>query len=160
MPTAFLSYAHKNHRAAGRLFDILAPMLTTIKDRPVSIWKDTLIEIGTHSHEEMQAALRKADIFMPFCTTALMESKYAVKHEIEVALALGATVVPIALEPMNFELTNWHGLEKLQVYHLMLPTRQEGKAFTQCITTDHQIQYAKGVMEAVYAALVRCGGTQ
>jgi len=160
MSKIFLSYAHDNHRSADKLYKLLAPRLKAAKCGPIEIWRDHLIPFGADWDGEIQAALAGADIFMPLCSTALVASGYAVNREIKVAQERGMVIVPVALEPMSFELTNWQGLEKLQVYHLSLPGVRDGRAFTECNTTDHQIRFADGVMAALCAAVDRCGVAQ
>src|SRR5437763_14508 len=92
-PKIFISYAHKDLKWLKELLEHLRPLKQQNK---VALWTDQEIPTGANWHEEIEKALREADIAVLLVTPAFIASGFI--HDTELPELLKKHVVWVAVE--------------------------------------------------------------
>lgn len=101
----FVSYSHEN----AAWFSKLRPLLKFRKpsSNVAHIWHDQQLEAGHRWHDEIQAALKKMDVFVCLVSYDFLASDYIMDVELKEALKGEkedeVEIVPILLYPVNMD---------------------------------------------------------
>jgi len=99
----FISYSHADQELLERLHKHFAQLQ---RDGSISEWYDREIHAGGTIHEEIDAALERADTFLACASPDYIASNYCFERELERALekekAGELTVVPVIFEPCEW----------------------------------------------------------
>jgi hypothetical protein len=103
MPKAFISYSHKDKAYLERLKVHLKPL---IKSGVIDLWVDTKIKTGDKWREEIEKALKEANIAILMVSADFMASDFIVDDELPPLLSKaevrGTKILPVIVSPCRF----------------------------------------------------------
>jgi hypothetical protein len=101
--TAFISYAHADEQAVGRLHKHLAMLK---REGTLNAWTDHAILPGDRVDGAISAQLERSTIFVALVSPDYLASRYCYEKEFELALALAQAgrmrIVPVIIEPCDW----------------------------------------------------------
>ncbi|MBN1316446.1 MAG: toll/interleukin-1 receptor domain-containing protein [Anaerolineales bacterium] len=129
----FVSYARANKSLAGRFLDRFLEQLAPSKKYDYILWRDAHILVGEQWHDEILQALDRCNLGLLLISPALLGSRYISEHELPRFVGEKAKpVIPVMLQPVDFEYHDLKGLENAQIYRLDKPRFQSPKAYGEC----------------------------
>lgn len=112
-PLVFVSYAHADADILERLSLVLRPL---VREGRVDIWADARIGVGRRWDEEIEGALRRADIALLLVSSDFLASDYIVRVELP---RLVQREVPLVCVPVSE--CAWRDLEAVATVQWPLP---------------------------------------
>ncbi|MBU4308026.1 MAG: toll/interleukin-1 receptor domain-containing protein [Candidatus Aminicenantes bacterium] len=132
--TFFVSYARANKELANRFLTKFQEQLTPSKKFEYVLWKDVEILVGEKWHEEIQDAIKICRLGLFLVSPAFLGSQYIQKHELPKFIKGGSkAIIPIMLQPVDFDRHDLKGLEKVQIFRLEGKQFQSPKAYGDCV---------------------------
>jgi hypothetical protein len=129
----FVSYARANKDLGGRFLEKFQEQLAPSKKYNYILWRDNRILVGEQWHDEIQNALDRCDMGLLLVSPAFLGSRYISEHELPRFVGEQAKpVIPVMLQPVDFELHDLKGLEKAQIFRLDKPRFRSPKAYGEC----------------------------
>ena len=129
----FVSYSRRNKSLAGRFLDKFCEIVAPSKRYAYDFWRDSRILVGTEWHTEIQEALAQCNLGLILISPAFLGSKYITKHELPNFIGDQAKpVIPVMLQPIDFDLYDLKGLQKKQIFMLDTPNLKAPKSYGQC----------------------------
>lgn len=128
-----ISYARANKNLAGRFIEKFQEQAAPSKKYQYILWRDTQILVGEQWHGEIQQALDQCDLGLLLISPAFLGSQYISEHELPRFVGEKAKpVIPVMLQPVDFDYHDLKGLEKAQIYRLDKPRFHSPKAYGEC----------------------------
>ncbi len=131
-PKVFISYSHRDERWKDRL---LIHMRVLQREAAFDIWDDRRLRAGDHWYEEIQSALRTANLAILLISANSLTSDFILREEVRSLLQRhereGLRIIPIVLEPCAWQKVGW--LSKMQ----LLP--KDGRPLSQA-RRRHEIE--------------------
>lgn len=130
----FVSYARANRDLATRFLEKFREQVTPSKKYKYIFWRDTEILVGEKWHDEIQEALKECNLGLLLVSPAFLGSQYINEHELPKFVGSDAKpLIPIMLQPIDFERHDLKGLHRAQIFRLDSPRFQSAKAYGDCI---------------------------
>ena len=149
----FVSYARANRDLANRFLKHFREQAAPSKQYKYTFWRDSDILVGEKWHEAIQRALEKCDVGLMLVSPAFLGSQYIQDHELpKFAKGKAKPVLPVMLQPVDFERHDLKGLHKRQIFRLDRPRFASPKAFGDC-TGQQRAQFAHELFRQVEARL-------
>ena len=140
--TLFVSYAHADHSLVSKLLSRLTLQLAPSKANDYRLWRDGQnILFGDDWDAHIHEALRECDAGLVFLSPALLGSDYITQVEL---VELADRVLPVALQPTDFERHDHRGLLARQIYRWQNASG-EAKPFAKCRTPEERDNFAAGL---------------
>jgi len=144
----FVSYAQRNAELASKFLDkYYEQVLPSVKYSHES-WSDRNILVGEKWHSEIQRAINICSYGLLLVSPAFLGSKYIVENELAQLVRYGKLLVPVILQPINFNKHDLHGLDKHQLYRLRSPSLSSPKSFYEC-KRHRRDEFAAKIFEEV-----------
>jgi hypothetical protein len=135
----FISYARANKELANRFLVKFQEQLTPSKNFEYKFWKDNEIKVGEKWHEEINRAIDNCRLGLFLVSPAFLGSQFIKKHELPKFIkSKSKAIIPIMLQPIDFERHDLKGLEKLQIFRLEGKHFQSPKAYGDCIGNQRE----------------------
>ena len=151
--TIFVSYARANRDLATRFLKHFREQSSPSKQYKYAFWRDSDILVGEKWHEAIQQALDKCDLGLVLVSPAFLGSQYIQDHELpKFVKGAAKPVIPVMLQPIDFERHDLKGLYKRQIFRLDRPRFTASKAFGDC-TGQQRTQFALELFRQVEARL-------
>ena len=151
--TIFISYARANRDLAARFLKNFREQAAPSKLYKYAFWRDSDILVGEKWHEAIQKALDKCDLGLMLVSPAFLGSQYIQDHELpKFVKGRPKPVIPVMLQPVDFERHDLKGLQKKQMFRLDRPRFSAPKAFGDC-TGQQRIQFAHELFRQVEVRL-------
>ena len=140
----FISYARANQDLAGKFEEKLLEQLLPSARYRYQLWNDSEILVGEDWHEEIQKALEACDFGILLVSPAFLGSQYIENHELPRFFGKRAKpVIPVMLQPADFERHDLKGLQKKQIFRLKASKRAKARAFGECSTRTARESFAQ-----------------
>ncbi len=129
----FVSYARANKELTSRFLDNFRQHVAPSKSYNYSFWSDSDILVGENWHEEIQEALEHCILGLILISPALLGSQYITEHELPKFVGSHAKpLIPVMLQPVDFERYDLKGLKKNQIFRLDRPKFRSPKSYYEC----------------------------
>lgn len=128
----FVAYARADTVLVERFLDLMAPRCASLREAAFDPWWDQRILAGQHWEHELAEAMEVADFGLFFVTPALLASAYVQKVELPAFLRGDRVVIPVGLEPVDFERADLQGLEDRQVFRYRRKGTARERWFAEC----------------------------
>lgn len=129
----FVSYARANKLLAANLLTRFREQTGASRRYQYSYWRDGHILVGEDWHREIQRALDGCRLGLLLVSPAFLGSQYIAEHELPRFVGVGGKpVVPVMLQPVDFERHDLKGLQTRQLFRLDRPRFQRPKAYADC----------------------------
>ncbi len=149
----FVSYARANRDLAIRFLEKFREQATPSKKYKYIFWRDTEILVGEKWHDEIQAALIECNLGLLLVSPAFLGSQYIDKHELPKFVGSdGKPLIPIMLQPVDFERHDLKGLQRSQIFQLDSPLFHSPKAYGEC-TGRQRDRFAQELFRQVESRL-------
>jgi len=149
----FVSYARANKELASRFLKKFRQHVAPSKSYKYSFWSDSNILVGENWHEEIQEALNHCNLGLILISPALLGSQYITEHELPKFVGSRAKpLIPVMLQPVDFERYDLKGLKKNQIFRLERPKFRSPKAYGEC-TGNQRNQFALELFTLLSAKL-------
>lgn len=153
--TLFVSYARANKDLAARFLRRFREQTAASRRYRYSFWSDNRILAGERWHQEIQKAARECDLGLLLISPAFLGSHYIDEHELPRFVGSEARpLLPIMLQPVDFERHDLKGLEAAQIFRLDGPRLRSPKAFGEC-TGPQRDRFALELFRQVESRLDR-----
>ena len=131
----FMSYARLNKRLATRFLEYFSEQASASKRYRYELWSDANILAGEDWHREIQNALAKCNLGLLLLSPAFLGSSYIANHELGnfVGEKASKPLIPVLLQPVDFEYQDLQGLDEKQIFRLDKPKFHSPKAFGECL---------------------------
>ena len=121
-------------------------------------WQDEDILVGEAWHETILEALEKCDLGLILISPALLGSKYVSEHELPKFVGSTAKpLIPIMLQPVDFERMDLKGLENIQIFRLEGEKFKAPKSYGDC-TGNQRDRYVQALFPKVEKRLDKLFG--
>lgn len=130
----FTSYPGRNKDLAERLGEALTDNLEASKTYAYQPWIDQDIVVGEDWREEIERALASCDFGLLLVSPAFLASKFIEAHELPrfVGPQSDKPVIPVMLQPIDFDRHDLKGLDRKQIFRLDRKGLKRPKAFGDC----------------------------
>ena len=130
----FVSYARSNMILTGKFLDSYKEQVAASKYYEYIFWQDTEILVGEKWHEAIDLALDRCDLGLLLISPAFLGSKYILDNELPKFVGSSTKpLIPIMLQPVDFERHDLKGLKKHQIFRLEGERFKTPKAYGDCI---------------------------
>jgi hypothetical protein len=130
----FVSYASSNKNLTGKFLDGYKEQVAASKHYEYIFWRDTDILVGEKWHEAITQSLEKCDLGLLLVSPAFLGSRYISENELPKFVgSIGKPLIPIMLQPVDFERHDLKGLKKHQIFRLQGDRFKTPKAYGECI---------------------------
>jgi hypothetical protein len=154
----FVSYARANQDLAAKFLEKFLEQVTPSKNYEYAFWRDTEILAGEKWHDEIQKALMHCDLGLLLISPALLGSQYISQLELPIFVGAGAKpLIPIMLQPVDFERHDLKGLQAAQIFRLDRPKFRSPKSYGECVGPQRE-QFAQELFRQVEARLDKLPG--
>ena len=131
--TIFVSYARANRDLATRFLKHFREQAAPSRKYKYTFWRDSNILVGEQWHEAIQKALDRCDVGLVLVSPAFLGSQYIEEHELPKFVKVeGKPVIPVMLQPIDFDRHDLKGLYKRQIFRLDRPRFAAPKAYADC----------------------------
>lgn len=129
----FVSYALANKNLARKFLDRFKEQVAPSKYYEYVFWQDLSILVGECWHEEIGQALEKCNLGLLLISPAFLGSQYISEHELpEFVGSATKPLIPIMLQPVDFERHDLKGLRKHQIFRLDGEKFKSPKSYGDC----------------------------
>jgi hypothetical protein len=154
----FVSFARANKNLATRFIEKFQEQAAPSRTYRYVFWRDARILVGENWHDEIQDALKKCDMGLVLVSPAFLGSKYIQEHELPRLVGSDAKpLIPVMLQPVDFERHDLKGLEDAQLFRLDSPRFQSPKSYGEC-TGFQRDRFAQELFRQVEMRLDRLAG--
>lgn len=114
----FVSYADKDARPVQRLIDLLTPHFNASRANRYAVWEFRRLLLGEDFHERIQEEIGICDFGLLCISPSFLASPYITRHELPhfAGGGGGKPVLPVGLKPVDFDLHDMKGLDRLQIF--------------------------------------------
>jgi hypothetical protein len=149
----FVSYARANKDLAARFLEKFREQATPSKSYEYVFWRDTNLLVGEKWHDQIQEALKECDLGLLLISPAFLGSQYIDQQELPNFTGVDAKpVIPVMLQPVDFERHDLKGLQDSQIFRLERPRFRSPKSYGEC-TGLQRDQFAQELFRQVEARL-------
>lgn len=97
------------------------------------LWQDTEILVGESWHQEIQCALAQCEVGIFLLSPSFLSSAYIRESELPTFIGNDAKpVIPVMLQPVNFDRHDLKGIEKHQIFRLDADGFKQPRSFGEC----------------------------
>jgi hypothetical protein len=143
----FVSYARANGALKTKLIDSLNLHLKLSRDFDFLSWQDSAIMMGEDWHEALDRALRSCTSGLCLLTPAFFSSDVIGKVEVPQLIDKPAGILPVLLEPLDFDNMDLGPFNARQVFTL------RRKAFSQMRSNADRDEFVMALFKAIVATL-------
>jgi hypothetical protein len=145
----FVSYARANKDLAAKFLEKFLEQVTPSKNYEYAFWTDTEILAGEKWHEEIQKALKHCNLGLLLISPAFLGSQYISQLELPKFVGADAKpLIPIMLQPVDFERHDLKGLQAAQIFRLDRPKFRSPKSYGECMGPQRE-QFAQELFRQV-----------
>jgi hypothetical protein len=154
----FVSYARANKDLAARFVEKFLEQATPSKKYAYAFWRDTDILAGEKWPDEILKALMHCDLGLLLISPAFLGSQYISQLELpKFAGPGGKPLIPIMLQPVDFERHDLKGLQAAQIFRLDRPRFRSPKSYGECMGPQRE-QFAQELFRQVEVRLDKLAG--
>lgn len=129
----FVSYAHRNQQLAEGFIAKLGDVLRPSKAHDYRLWMDSGIVIGEEWEKQIIEARDRCDFGLLLVSPAFLGSKFIGEKELPHFIGGDcAPSIPVMLQPVDFQLHDFKGLEVLQIFRFTGHRFKEPRAYGEC----------------------------
>ncbi len=129
----FVSYTRANRDLATRFLEKFREQVTPSRNYKYVFWRDAEILVGEKWHDEIQEALMDCNLGLLLVSPAFLGSQYIDEHELPKFVGSNAKpLIPIMLQPVDFERHDLKGLQRAQIFRLDGPRFRSPKSYGEC----------------------------
>jgi hypothetical protein len=128
----FVSYAHTDTVLVERFLGLMAPRCATLREVELDQWWDERLLAGERWPSKLARALEAADFGLVCVTPAFLASVYATNVELPAFLERDRVIIPVGLEPVDFDRADLRGLEDRQVFRYRRRGEARQRWFAEC----------------------------
>ena len=154
----FVSYARANKELAVRFLTRFRQQVSASKRYAYVFWRDTQVLVGENWNDEIQEALNQCDIGLLLISPAFLGSQYIGQKELSRFMGPDAKpLIPIMLQPVDFQHHDLKGLKKAQIFRLDSAKFRSPKAYGDC-TGAQRDRFAHELFKQVELRLAKIFG--
>ena len=154
----FVSYARANKNLARKFLNGYKEQVAAAKDYEYEFWQDENILVGEAWHESIVEALEKCHIGLILISPALLGSSYISEYELPKFVRSAAKpLIPIMLQPVDFERMDLKGLKKYQIFRLEGEKFKSPKSYGDC-TGNQRDRFVQALFRKVEKRLDKLFG--
>jgi hypothetical protein len=129
-----MSYARANKELATKFLLKFKEQVSPSKTYNYNFWTDNDILVGEQWNGQIIIALKHCDVGLLLVSPAFLGSQYINEKELPKFIGKrGKPVIPVMLQPVDFERHDLKGLLKTQIFRLDRPKFRSPKAFGDCL---------------------------
>jgi len=129
----FVSYAHRNKQLANCLVQDLMEVMRPSRSHEYQLWSDSAILVGENWQKEIEEAIDQCSIGLLLVSPAFLGSKFICEEELPKLMGRSETIaVPVMLWPVDLELHDLKGLERLQIFRYRGKRYLDYRAYGEC----------------------------
>ncbi len=126
----FISSAEKNRELAGEFIDLLNERVTPLNEYDIDAWTYLRLEVGICWDEKIKEKCDDAAFGIFLLSPAFLGRRQCLE-ELEFFLGSDRLAFPVGLAPVNLQLHDLRGLEKLQIHRLRNDRGDDPRWFSQ-----------------------------
>lgn len=129
----FVSYARANKSLASRFMEKYSQQVGASKFYNYFLWQDWDIIVGEEWREELEDVLETSNLGLLLVSPAFLASRFIAEVELPPLIrSKTKAVIPVMLQPINFERQDLRGLERHQIFRLANDRFRAPKAYGEC----------------------------
>lgn len=128
----FVSYAHRNAQLAAGFLDRLDDVLAPSRRYAYSRWSDHNLLIGDDWDVAIKHAMQACDVGLLLISPSFLASRYITQEELPGLMNANKPVLPVMLQPVDFDRHDLKGLQAKQIFRLQYEGFSEPRAYGDC----------------------------